>query len=677
MSTHNRRDFLKWSAVGTGMIPLDSVKSAHASEREKQMNHSEDHNHNILLEPEHTKILARGIQELGKMTKGKHFQPLRSETYSHPLTLLFYSELPEPEQVFREAMTNLEINPMDSIDRVLVLLELYACNQPNIGTIVPDDMRFVSDAFNSKRLNGWIAALGNTNPETLESSLKEKWQFRFFRGENSAVGVYMLLNMLVRYSHVYGRSRCGEGHGHFMDHQHPGGPLDLHEMTHFIDENCPGLLVCSGKMSDLDLTLSLAAMRMGVPAIVPTKYPFPLGKVIRADSLDEIRDSAVLFPNIRRLLDFPDIPSLPPYCDPDNRGREFTSSADWGETAESFYILRKGAVEKAGYDVFGVPGGPIGIVVTVEGEPLDAFDCRYIERTIAPNLSIIPGVKAALTGDRLKITLSGEAASQPERIGETLTAAVIHEFPRLRKVHTAIIFDREKLKTQVESVIEEKNRRERETAEATEENIEMFNSCTGCSPFAPNHMCVLTPQRSPQCGRPYEMIKTGALYGFDDMTNIHHSIQHRRLNSFQVFPKGKCLNPLKGEWSGANEQIRRLTFGRTRRVLLHTLKDNPHTGCGCFNLILFDTDKPRMGIGIMERFFKGACPDGRTWKDLHYALGGKQAPGFAGASYPYLTSKKFLQADGGWKSVVWVSPTIAKIMGNKLPASVIVGKEEE
>ena len=197
------------------MISFGSVKSAHASKSEKQMNHSEEQHHNILLEPEHTKIVARGIGELGKMTKGKHFQPLRSETYPYPLTLLFYSELPEPEQVFREAMTNLEINPMDSLDRVLVLLELYACNQPNIGTLVPDDMRFVSDAFNSKRLNGWIAALGNTNPDTLESSLKEKWQFRFFRGENSAAGVYVLLNMLVRYSHVYGRSGFGESHGHY------------------------------------------------------------------------------------------------------------------------------------------------------------------------------------------------------------------------------------------------------------------------------------------------------------------------------------------------------------------------------------------------------------------------------------------------------------------------------
>ncbi len=673
MNNRNRRDFLKYGAAGAGMIPFGPCGSADAGERKEQMNHPEDHQHAISLEPEQTAILARGIRKLVNLTKGLRFQPVGSATYPNPLTGLFFTKTPDPEQVRNDAASLLETDPVTSLDRALVLLELFACNQPDIGTLIPDDMRFLGDAFNSKRLNGWISVLGNTDSKALEAFLNEKWRFRFFHGVNSAVGVYALLNMLVRYARVYGRTGCGEGRDHFMDHQHPGEPLDLHGMTHFIDEHCPGLLVCSDELNDIELTLSLAAMRLGVPAIVPSSYPFPLGKVIKADRPEDIRDSATLFPNIRRLLDVPEIPALPAYCDPSNRSREFDSSAVWGDTDESYYILRKGKVETSGYDVNGMPGGPLGINVTVEGEPMDAFDCRYIERTIVSSLSLIPGVKAVFTGERLRVSLSEEAKNHPERIGETLTAAVRHEYPRLEKVHTAVIFEPEKLRARAESVAAERNRREREAAGTTEETMEVFYSCTGCSPFAPNHMCVLTPQRSPQCGRPYEMIKTGALYGFDDMSNIHHSIQHRHLNSFQAFPKGKCHDPLRGEWSGANEQIRRLTFGRTRRVLLHTLRDNPHTGCGCFGLILFETDQPRKGIGVMDRAFKGACPDGRVWKDLHYALGGKQAPGFAGASYPYLASKKFLQGDGSWGNVVWVSPNVAKTVGEIIPDTVMIG----
>ena len=201
-----------------------------------------------------------------------------------------------------------------------------------------------------------------------------------------------------------------------------------------------------------------------------------------------------------------------------------------------------------------------------------------------------------------------------------------------------------------------------------------FLVCVGCSPFAPDHVCCLTPERRPQCARPYEMIKAGALYCYDDMSNIHHSKLHRNINSFQVADKGKCLDPVAGEWEGLNKKVSELTQGRTPRVLLHSLDENPHTGCGCFRFIMFKMDAPRPGIGIMGTGYKGWAPDGRAWKDLHYALAGKQTPGMAGASPSYLFSRKFLKAHGGWESVVWVTPHIAEIMGDKLPRHAAIGE---
>ena len=175
-------------------------------------------------------------------------------------------------------------------------------------------------------------------------------------------------------------------------------------------------------------------------------------------------------------------------------------------------------------------------------------------------------------------------------------------------------------------------------------------------------MCILTPERPPQCGRAYEFIKTGALYGYDDMTNIHHRELHFGVNSFGTCSKGELLDPTAGEWSGVNQAAARLTGGRITRVQLHSLDQAPHTGCGCFQLILFKTDLPKPGIGIMERGYKGPAPDGRTWRDLHYALGGKQTAGLAGAAWGYLQSPKFLAAHGGRKSVVWASPKVSALM---------------
>jgi len=310
----------------------------------------------------------------------------------------------------------------------------------------------------------------------------------------------------------------------------------------------------------------------------------------------------------------------------------------------------------------------------VEGEPLDAFDCGYIERQIVGALSTMRGVVASHDDEgRLVVRQATGTPLDPHRIGEVLLASLRREFPRLTTAAVEVIFDEAELAVRAPALRAEREHRETELRDATEEAVSTFCACVGCSPFAPDHVCIITPERRPQCGRPYEMIKTGALYAYDDMSNIHHSDLHRHLNSFRTIEKGECLDAVRGEWTGINAAAAELTHGRTPRVCLHSVDDAPHTGCGCFRLIMFRTELPRPGIGIMNAGYEGVCPDGRRWDDLHYALAGKQTPGMAGAAPSYLFSAKFLQAHGGWGSVVWVSPGIAKIMGERLPPGGAVG----
>ena len=148
---------------------------------------------------------------------------------------------------------------------------------------------------------------------------------------------------------------------------------------------------------------------------------------------------------------------------------------------------------------------------------------------------------------------------------------------------------------------------------------------------------------------------------------------YRELNSFDVFEMGHCLEALYGEWSGANAQVTTLSQGRTNRILLHSLDEFPHTGCGCFGLIIFKMTEPLKGIGIMARGKEGLTPDGRTWEDLYYDQTGKQTSGSTGASATYLRSPKFLAAYVGWEGIVWVSPKVADFMGSDLPHHVVVG----
>jgi acetyl-CoA decarbonylase/synthase complex subunit beta len=268
---------------------------------------------------------------------------------------------------------------------------------------------------------------------------------------------------------------------------------------------------------------------------------------------------------------------------------------------------------------------------------------------------------------RLVVEAAEGIALDPPLVGRALTALIRYEFPRLTRVAVELVFDPARLAALAPAGRAELAQRARETEAANEEEMDEFVTCTGCSPFAPDHVCVLTPQRPPQCGRPYEMIKTGALYGYDDMTHIHHRRGQGGLNSFGACRRGRAINAAAGEWEGVNQAVGRLSGGRTTRVQLHSLAVAPHTGCGCFRLICFRMAQPAPNIGIMDSKFDGRAPDGRTWRDLHYALGGKQAPGLAGGAFAYLKSPKFLAGDGGWESVAWVSPKVAEFMGGNLP----------
>ncbi len=602
-------------------------------------------------------VLGRGLRELLKMTEGLELTPAPVKEYPFPLTQMVYRQLPSAETIRSDVESRMDSDPVSVLGNALALLELYECNQPDVGEHLLAGMEFIRTVFRIKRSSGWMAMLGDGDRDELTRAVEAKWQFRFFPGPQRPTGAYVLLNMLARYAYVYGKMPFG----------------DAHAMCHFIEEHAPGVLVCRGKMTDLECTLALAAMKIGVPAVVPSDYPFTLGRSVRCDELDAIVEAAGSFPNVRKLFDTPEMAILPDYCDPDNQQEKIAPAVTWGDTPESFYVLQKGRVENPEIVVTGTPTGPIGVRVTIDAEPMDALDCHYIEHRICGFLSMMKGVAVRYNGEQFALDLADGTDLDPACIGEVLSAAIRKEFPRIENIRAEVMFETEKLADLAPRIHQDKQTRESQIAQATEENAAQFYGCMSCSPFAPDHVCVLTPERPPMCGQPLGRIKTGALYAFDDKTNIHHAKMHQDMNCYRVIDKGNCIDPQLGEWEGVNTVVEKLSHGRTKRIQLHCLDDFPNTACSCFRLILFKTPVPAEGIGVMDAAYEGRSPDGRSWKDLHYSLAGKQAPGLAGAVPGYLTSPKFLIAHGGWDAVVWASPKVAAIMGDKLPGHVAIG----
>jgi acetyl-CoA synthase len=61
------------------------------------------------------------------------------------------------------------------------------------------------------------------------------------------------------------------------------------------------------------------------------------------------------------------------------------------------------------------------------------------------------------------------------------------------------------------------------------------------------------------------------------------------------------------------------------------------------------------GVMVVNREFQQVTPSGMSFGDLASATGGgAQTPGFVGVGRLYLSSPKFLSADGGVKRIVWI-----------------------
>ena len=634
---------------------------------------SGNHGEHLRLDTKQKQVLVNGINTVIEQCRGLAFRPFPSARYPLPVTWAVYGEPPDADTVIGDVRKRLDENPVAVLEQFLVLVELFESNQPEREACHIDDDRFLNVCFRSKRNNGWAYLQGGGDLSGLAARINAPWCFEFFYNQaeppspkhqyavpDRNTSIYYFLNMLFRYAFIYGRK----------------GKKDAHDIGHFIEDFGPGVLVCHGGMTDLDWTLALAAMKMGVPALVPEDFPFSLGRKIVYRDEGDIVDGIVQFTNIRRLLDVPGIPRLPDYCRPEHKAEEFTPAAVYGDTDSSFCLMEPRTGVADGIEIIGTPRSGLGVLIRAEHPSLEGMDCIYIESQIIGFLSQIKGIRARKENNRLILQVGEGTSLEPAIIGEVLQKALKSEFPKIDKVAMKLVFEEAEIEDMAPDVKKRIKARQEVADRVNEDTISEFYYCVGCSPFAPDHVCILTPDRVPQCSRHFMQIRTGALFGYDDMTSIHHRVLHKDINSFGVLAKGTCLDPLKGEWSGINEHAAGLTDGRTPKVYLHTVFEHPTTGCGCFGIILFHIPEVD-GIGVMNRAYEGKAPDGRTWLDLKYELAGKQAPGISGCGAGYFSSPKFLQGDGGWQRVVWAPRKMHDIFCRHLPQGHRVATDED
>ena len=183
----------------------------------------------------------------------------------------------------------------------------------------------------------------------------------------------------------------------------------------------------------------------------------------------------------------------------------------------------------------------------------------------------------------------------------------------------------------------------------TDESVDTFYSCLLCQSFAPNHVCVITPERLGLCGA-YNWLDGKAAYEIDET------------GANQPLKKGEIIDPIKGIWSGVNEYVYINSHKTIESFTAYSIMDRPMTSCGCFEVICAYLPECN-GIMAVNREYLGETPIGMTFSTLAGSVGGgNQTPGFIGCGKVFLTSRKFLSAEGGYARIVWMPKELKELL---------------
>ncbi|MCX7935396.1 MAG: hypothetical protein N3A66_09070, partial [Planctomycetota bacterium] len=199
---------------------------------------------------------------------------------------------------------------------------------------------------------------------------------------------------------------------------------------------------------------------------------------------------------------------------------------------------------------------------------------------------------------------------------------------------------------------DERNRR---LASLTDEAVDVFYSCLLCQSFAPNHVCIITPERLGLCGA-YNWLDGKAAYEIDPT------------GPNQPVKKGECLDPVKGLWQGINDYVYTNSHKTLDAFCAYSIMDRPMTSCGCFEVICGYVPECN-GVMAVNREYQGDTPVGMAFSTLAGNVGGgQQTPGFMGCGKVFLTSRKFLFAEGGHKRLVWMPKELKQLLAEDLKA---------
>lgn len=324
--------------------------------------------------------------------------------------------------------------------------------------------------------------------------------------------------------------------------------------------------------------------------------------------------------------------------------------------------VQDGKITFIGKDVDNIPEGkavPLAILVDVYGKKMQKDFESVLERRIHQFVNFAEGGWHTGQRNTIWIRLSKNAVKQGMKlrhIGDILHAKFHSDFGGIvDRVQITLITDEAEMKKYIPEALKYYEERDTRIKSLTDESVDTFYSCTLCQSFAPAHACMISPERLGLCG---------AVNWLD--AKASYEITPSGAN--QPFKKEGVIDERIGEWGHINDAIKELTHGKLERVTMYSLIQSPMTSCGCFECIIGIVPEAN-GVAIINREYGGETPLGMKFSTLAGTVGGgNQTPGFLGIGRVYITSKKFISADGGFLRIVWMPKMLKDALKDKLDA---------
>ncbi len=325
-----------------------------------------------------------------------------------------------------------------------------------------------------------------------------------------------------------------------------------------------------------------------------------------------------------------------------NPGFEFITTKEMDEVED-------GKIEVIGPEIDEVEEGSqltIGIWGEVAGREMQVDFEPILERQYHDLMNGAHGVFHVGQRDINWIRISKEAKEKGfkfKHLGSILHAKLHSEYGKIfSKLQFKIYTRAEEVNELISVARDVYKQRDARLAGMVDESVDTFYSCSLCQSFAPNHVCIITPERSGLCGS----------YNWLDGKAAH---QINPTGANQPVSKGAVIDEVKGQWHGINEFV----FNNSHKTLeifnAYSIIEYPMTSCGCFECISCVLPLTN-GIMTVYREFPDMTPSGMKFSTLAGTVGGGiQTPGFIGHSKQYLGSKKFISAEGGAKRIVWMN----------------------